>query len=81
AHVIGKDILVPAHSIYWPCMLHAIGMTDEQMPTLLVHGFLNIRGEKMSSSLGNVVDPDELADRFGVDALRYYLVRDTVTGK
>jgi methionyl-tRNA synthetase len=81
AHIIGKDILVPAHGVYWLCMLHAMGFTDEQMPKLLVHGWWNIRGEKMSKSLGNVVDPDQLADRFGVDALRYYLVRDIVTGK
>lgn len=81
AHIIGKDILVPAHGIYWPCMLHAMGFTDDQIPRLLVHGWWNIRGEKMSKSLGNVVNPDELADKFGVDALRYYLVRDIVTGK
>lgn len=80
-HVIGKDIMVPAHGIYWYCMLHAMGFTDEQMPTLLVHGWWNIRGEKMSKTLGNVVDPDQLADTFGVDALRYYLVRDISTGK
>jgi len=81
AHVIGKDILVPAHGIYWPCMLHAMGFSDEEMPKILVHGWWNIKGEKMSKSLGNVVDPDELADKFGVDALRYYLVRDITTGK
>ncbi|MCH2064371.1 MAG: class I tRNA ligase family protein [Roseibacillus sp.] len=93
AHVIGKDILVPAHSIYWPCMLRAMGFSDEEMPTLLVHGWWNIKRtdensdqegdieEKMSKSLGNVVDPDQLAERFGVDAVRYYLVRDIVTGK
>jgi methionyl-tRNA synthetase len=80
-HIIGKDILVPAHGIYWPCMLHAMGFSDDQMPRLLVHGWWNIRGEKMSKSLGNVVNPDELADKFGADALRYYLVRDIVTGK
>ncbi|MGE9270728.1 MAG: methionine--tRNA ligase [Verrucomicrobiales bacterium] len=80
-HIIGKDILVPAHGVYWPCMLHAMGFPDDQMPQILVHGWWNIRGEKMSKSLGNIVDPDELADRFGVDALRYYLVRDIVTGK
>jgi hypothetical protein len=51
------------------------------MPRLLVHGWWNMRGEKMSKSLGNIVDPSELADRFGVEALRYYLVRDIVTGK
>ncbi|MBB5353329.1 methionyl-tRNA synthetase [Haloferula luteola] len=80
-HIIGKDILVPAHGIYWLCMLHAMGFPDEQLPRLLVHGWWNIKGEKMSKSLGNVVDPDALADRFGTDAVRYYLVRDIVTGK
>lgn len=80
-HIIGKDILIPAHGIYWLCMLHAMGFSDDLMPRLLVHGWWNIRGEKMSKSLGNSVDPNELADRFGVEALRYYLVRDIVTGK
>jgi methionyl-tRNA synthetase len=80
-HIIGKDILVPAHGIYWLCMLHAMGFPDDHMPRLLVHGWWNIRGEKMSKSLGNIVDPSELADKFGVEALRYYLVRDIVTGK
>ncbi len=81
AHVIGKDILVPAHAIYWPAMLHAMGFSDEKMPSLLVHGWWNINGEKMSKSIGNVVNPNELADAFGVEALRYYLVRDITTGK
>ena len=81
-HIIGKDILVPAHGIYWPIMLHAMGFPDDKIPQLLVHGFWNgLRGEKMSKSLGNIVDPSELADRFGVDAVRYYLVRDITTGK
>jgi len=80
-HIIGKDILIPAHGIYWLCMLHAMGFTDAQMPRLLVHGWWNIRGEKMAKSTGNVVDPNELADKFGVEAVRYYLVRDIVTGK
>ena len=80
-HIIGKDILVPAHGIYWLCMLHAIGFSAPEMPRLLVHGWWNMRGEKMSKSIGNIVDPNELADRFGVEALRYYLVRDIVTGK
>ncbi|MBR4107256.1 MAG: methionine--tRNA ligase [Akkermansia sp.] len=78
--VIGKDILVPAHGIYWLCMLHAMGFADEEMPRLLVHGWLNIKGEKMSKSLGNIVDPNELCDAFGAEAVRYYLVRDTKTG-
>ena len=80
-HIIGKDILVPAHGIYWPCMLHAMGFRNEEMPTLMVHGWWNIKGEKMSKSLGNIVNPAELAEKFGVDALRYYLVRDIATGK
>jgi len=80
-HIIGKDILVPAHGIYWLAMLHALGFEDSQMPQILVHGWWNRSGEKMSKSLGNIVDPVELADTFGSDALRYYLVRDIHTGK
>src|SRR5438445_2603982 len=80
-HVIGKDILVPAHGVYWPIMLHALGFPDEQMPTLLVHGWWNVSGAKMSKSLGNVVDPNALADKYGAEALRYYLVREITTGK
>ena len=78
--VIGKDILVPAHGIYWLCMLHAMGFTDEEMPRLLVPGWLNIKGEKMTQSLGNIVDPNARCDVFGPEAVRYYLVRDTKTG-
>jgi methionyl-tRNA synthetase len=80
AHVIGKDILVPAHAIYWPIMLHALGFTDEQIPRLIVHGWWNIKGAKMSKSTGNVVDPHNLADVYTVDGLRYYLMRDMATG-
>jgi methionyl-tRNA synthetase len=81
-HLIGKDILIPAHGIYWFCMLRAMGFTDARMPQLLVHGFWNgLGGEKMSKSLGNIVDPNELAAKFGVEALRYYLMRDIGTGK
>jgi methionyl-tRNA synthetase len=79
AHVIGKDILVPAHGIYWPVMLKAAGF--EVMPKLLVHGWWNLGGAKVSKSAGNVVDPDALADRYGTDALRYYLMRDIATGQ
>jgi methionyl-tRNA synthetase len=80
AHVIGKDILCPPHGIYWPIMLRALGFADAQMPKVLVHGWWNVRGEKMSKSLGNVVDPANLADVFGVDGLRYYLLSDIATG-
>ncbi len=79
AHVIGKDILVPAHGIYWPIMLKAAGV--ETMPRLLVHGWWNLGGAKVSKSAGNVVDPDALADRYGTDGLRYYLMRDIATGQ
>lgn len=83
--IIGKDIMIPAHAIYWPIMLHAIGFNDSQIPRLLVHGWWNIKNaagqaEKMSKSLGNVIDPVELANTFGTDAVRYYLVRDIHTG-
>jgi methionyl-tRNA synthetase len=80
-HVIGKDILIPAHGVYWPCMLHAMGFSDEQMPHLLVHGFWSLRGEKVSKSTGNVVDPAALVETYGVTALRYYLMRDAVMGR
>ena len=81
-HLIGKDILIPAHGIYWLCMLHAMGFADERIPRLLVHGFWNSKsGDKLSKSTGNSVDPSELADQYGVEALRYYLVRDIVTGR
>ena len=81
AHIIGKDIMVPAHGIYWPIMLHAMGFPDDQMPRLTVHGWWNVEGAKMSKSLGNVIDPSLLADQYGADALRYYLMRDIATGQ
>ena len=80
-HVIGKDILAPPHGIYWLIMLHTLGFTDEEMPTLLVHGWWNIAGAKMSKSLGNIVDPSELVDRYGRAATRYYLLSDIATGR
>jgi methionyl-tRNA synthetase len=79
--IIGKDILIPAHGIYWMIMLHALGFSDADMPRLIVHGWWNIAGAKMSKSEGNVVDPDVLADKYGAEALRYYLMSDIATGK
>ncbi len=79
--VIGKDILVPAHGIYWLIMLHAIGFPDDQMPQLLVHGWWNLGGAKMSKSAGNIVDPFVLIDKYGADALRYYLMNDITIGR
>jgi methionyl-tRNA synthetase len=79
--IIGKDILVPAHGIYWLIMLRAMGFPDDQMPQLLVHGWWNISGAKMSKSVGNIVDPFVLVDKYGADALRYYLMSDMATGQ
>lgn len=79
--IIGKDILVPAHGIYWLIMLHAIGFPDDQIPQLLVHGWWNLSGAKISKSAGNVIDPFALADKYGAEALRYYLMSDIATGK
>ena len=80
-HLIGKDILIPAHGVYWPIMLKALGFRDEEIPPLVVHGWWNIAGAKMSKSLGNIVDPDQLATRYGAEALRYYLMSDIATGR
>ena len=79
--IIGKDILVPAHGIYWLIMLHTIGFPNDAMPQLLVHGWWNLGGAKMSKSAGNVIDPFVLADKYGAEALRFYLVSDIATGK
>src|SRR5438094_5020690 len=79
--IIGKDILVPAHGIYWLIMLHAIGFPDDQIPQLLVHGWWNLGGAKMSKSAGNIIDPFVLADKHGAEALRYYLMSDIAMGK
>src|SRR5205814_7427428 len=79
--VIGQHILLPAHGIYWFIMLHAIGFPDEAKPQLLVHGWWNPSGAKMSKSAGNIIDPFILADKYGVEALRYYLMSDIATGK
>ncbi len=78
-HVIGKDILVPPHAVYWPIMLKAAGI--EIPKSLLVHGWWNISGEKMSKTLGNIVDPFELIGRFGPDPLRYFFAREMTVGQ
>jgi len=78
--IIGKDILVPAHGIYWLIMLHAIGFPDDQIPQLLVHGWWNLGGAKMSKSAGNIIDPFVLVEKYGIDAIRYYLMSDITTG-
>jgi len=80
-HVIGKDIIIPAHGIYWLIMLKALGFEDADMPQFLVHGYIMVDGEKMSKSIGNIRDPHTFADKFGVEALRYFLMRDCVVGQ
>ena len=76
-HIIAKDILKP-HGIYWPCMLKSAGIEPYQH--LNVHGYWNVNQGKMSKSLGNVVKPLELVDIYGLDAFRYFLLRDMVFG-
>jgi methionyl-tRNA synthetase len=77
-HLIGKDI-VRFHAVYWPAFLMSAGLPLPKQ--VFGHGFLLNRGEKMSKSVGNVVDPMALAERFGVDQLRYFLLADVVFGK
>ena len=77
-HLIGKDI-VRFHAVYWPAILKSAGLAPPK--AIFGHGFLLHRGEKMSKSLGNVVDPLELAERFGVDQLRYFLLREVSFGQ
>ncbi len=78
-HVIGKDILVPSHAVYWPIMLHAMGV--EPPKSLLVHGWWHIGGAKLSKSSGITVDPIEIVNTFGADPLRYFLIREMSVGQ
>jgi methionyl-tRNA synthetase len=72
-HIIGKDI-IKFHGIYWPAMLLSAGLP---VPThLFTHGFITVSGQKMSKSLGNVVDPFELIKKYGVDVIRYYMAHE-----
>jgi methionyl-tRNA synthetase len=76
-HIIGKDI-VRFHAVYWPAFLMSAGL---DLPTKIFgHGFLTVRGEKMSKSVGNVIDPFVIAQRYGADVLRYVFMRDVSWG-
>jgi methionyl-tRNA synthetase len=76
-HLIGKDILT-THSVYWSTMLMALGLP---LPgNIFAHGWWTISGSKMSKSLGNVVDPNDMADTYGADAFRYFLFREVTFG-
>lgn len=78
AHVIGKDI-TRFHAIYWPAFLMS---ADLALPKqIVVHGFLFNKGEKMSKSVGNVIDPTTLADHYGVDQMRYFFLREVPFGQ
>ncbi len=72
-HFIGKDIL-KFHALIWPGMLLSAGITLPK--SIFVHGFLTVGGQKMSKTLGNVVDPLELVKKYGTDAVRYYFLRE-----
>jgi len=76
-HLIGKDILT-THAVYWSTMLMAMGLPLPR--NIFAHGWWTVEGQKMSKSLGNVVDPNEMVDRFGIDAFRFFLFREVPFG-
>ncbi|HYE29550.1 MAG TPA: methionine--tRNA ligase [Allosphingosinicella sp.] len=77
-HVIGKDV-VRFHAVYWPAFLMSAGLPLPRQ--VFGHGHVLLRGEKMSKSAGNVVDPAGLIDAFGADAVRYFMIRDVTFGQ
>ncbi|MDU9047351.1 MAG: methionine--tRNA ligase [Candidatus Electrothrix sp. Rat3] len=77
-HVIAKDILKP-HAIYWPTMIRAMGLPPYRR--LHVHGYWNVDETKMSKSLGNVIRPGDLVEEYGVDTVRYFLLREMSFGR
>ncbi len=77
-HLMGKDILT-THAVYWPTLLMAVGLPVQRH--ILAHGWWVVGEQKMSKSLGNVVDPLGLRERFGTDAVRWYLLREMPTGQ
>ncbi|MBI5409865.1 MAG: methionine--tRNA ligase, partial [Nitrospirae bacterium] len=76
-HLVGKDILT-THAVYWSSMLMALGW--ELPGNIFAHGWWTVKGEKMSKSIGNVVDPNEMVDKYGVDAFRFFLFREVTFG-
>ncbi len=78
-HIIGKDILVPAHAIYWPVMLKAAGLPTPK--GYLVHGWWMTKGAKMSKSSGQALSPLDLARKYGADTFRYFVMREMTVGQ
>ena len=72
-HVIGKGVL-RFHAIYWPAMLSSAGLPWPK--EILVHGYVSIEGQKISKSLGNIIEPKDLTKKYGIDPVRYYLLRE-----
>ena len=77
-NMVGKDILT-THAVYWSTMLKAIGL--EPPKNIFAHGWWTVNGQKMSKSLQNVVEPNQLIDQFGVDVIRYFLLREVPFGQ
>lgn len=77
-HMVGKDIL-RFHAVYWPAFLMSAGL--ETPKTVFAHGWWTVEGQKMSKSLGNAIAPQDLIDRYGIDASRYFLLREVTFGQ
>lgn len=77
-HIIGKDIL-KFHAVYWPCMLLSVGITPPKR--VFAHGWWTNNGQKISKSLGNVIDPISVIDQYGLDQFRYFLIREITFGQ
>lgn len=78
AHLVGKGI-TRFHAIYWPAMLLSSGLSLPK--EILIHGYVTVEGEKMSKSLGNVVDPFKVVEKYGLDVTRYFLLREIPSGE
>jgi len=78
-HLVGKDIL-RFHAVYWPAMLLGAGFKEDELPRIFAHGWWTSGGKKMSKSFGNVIDPQEVTEIYGVDQIRYFMMREISFG-
>src|SRR3989344_4520434 len=78
AHLVGKDI-IKFHAVIWPALLLAIG--EHPPKKIVAHGFFTVGGQKMSKTLGNVIDPNDWVDKYGADAVRYFVLREVPFGQ